>query len=82
MRLVGMHLRVCTCGFTECKSRGSSKNFGHVRSLYLPNENHPIIEAPSWVLPLSGFQITGVPEPTTALLGSLGLLALFRRRRA
>lgn len=33
-------------------------------------------------LPLSGFQIIGVPEPTSALLGSLGLLALFRRRRA
>lgn len=31
---------------------------------------------------LNGLQLTAVPEPTTALLGSLGVLALLRRRRA
>ncbi len=30
----------------------------------------------------SGFQLISVPEPTSALLGGLGLLALLRRRRA
>ncbi len=29
----------------------------------------------------SSFQITAIPEPTTALLGGLGMLALLRRRR-
>ena len=29
----------------------------------------------------SGFSITAIPEPTTALLGGLGMLALLRRRR-
>jgi hypothetical protein len=29
----------------------------------------------------SSFELTQVPEPSTALVGSLGLLALFRRRR-
>lgn len=29
----------------------------------------------------SGFMITAIPEPTTALLGGLGLLVLLRRRR-
>ncbi len=31
---------------------------------------------------ISAFQLTAVPEPTTALLGALGMLALLRRRRA
>lgn len=30
----------------------------------------------------NGFEITQIPEPSTALLGGLGLLALLRRRRA
>jgi len=30
---------------------------------------------------LNDFSVTGVPEPSTALLGGLGLLALLRRRR-
>lgn len=30
---------------------------------------------------LSAFTVTAVPEPTSALLGGLGLLVLFRRRR-
>ena len=30
---------------------------------------------------LQGLQLTAIPEPTTALLGGLGLLALLRRRR-
>jgi hypothetical protein len=29
-----------------------------------------------------GFQVLGVPEPSTALLGAFGVLALLRRRRA
>lgn len=33
-------------------------------------------------LGFSGFQLISVPEPTTAMLGGLGLLALLRRRRA
>ena len=33
-------------------------------------------------LPFSGFQIAAVPEPSAALLGALGSLALLRRRRA
>lgn len=32
-------------------------------------------------LHINGFQIQAVPEPSTALLGCLGLLALLRRRR-
>ena len=32
-------------------------------------------------LPFSGFQIAPVPEPTTAMMGGLGLLAILRRRR-
>jgi hypothetical protein len=31
---------------------------------------------------VSAFQLTAVPEPTAALLGTLGMLALLRRRRA
>lgn len=30
---------------------------------------------------VNGFQLTAIPEPSTALLGGLGLLALLRRRR-
>jgi hypothetical protein len=33
-------------------------------------------------LPMNGFQLVQVPEPTAVLLGGLGLLALLRRRRA
>ena len=33
-------------------------------------------------LPFSGFQVVQVPEPSAALLGGLGVLALLRRRRA
>lgn len=33
-------------------------------------------------LALSGLQLTAVPEPSAALLGGLGVLALLRRRRA
>lgn len=31
---------------------------------------------------VNGFQLTAIPEPSAALLGGLGLLALLRRRRA
>lgn len=43
------------------------------------------VSSDSAQLPLSGFQIFQLdkaPEPSTAMLGGLGLLALFRRRRA
>lgn len=42
------------------------------------------VSSDSAQLPLSGFQITqlDIPEPTSAMLGGLGLLVLLRRRRA
>lgn len=39
------------------------------------------VSTDDWRSGLSGFQILGVPEPSTAILGALGALALLRRRR-
>jgi hypothetical protein len=48
----------------------------HVGTFWQPTEANS-----GWRLDSLTFDVVAVPEPSTALLGGLGLLALFRRRR-
>lgn len=58
----------------------SSNGSTHTARLFTSTNNSPSLwNSSSGVL--NQVRITAVPEPTTALLGSLGLLALLRRRR-
>jgi hypothetical protein len=48
----------------------------------IPMTEHSIKNPTNACIRLGGFQLISIPEPTSAMLGDLGLLALLRRRHA
>jgi hypothetical protein len=62
---------------------GTSGNLGgaSITSLGILGIDGTDVGATNDRMRLRDFSVTGVPEPSTALLGGLGLLALLRRRR-
>lgn len=60
--------------FHDATMDGSFGNYIHVTNLSGPNLYIHGVEDPGVVVPLSGFQIVDVPEPSSFLLGTLTVL--------